>query len=160
GVTPIKPDDGTQAGEPVYTTAAFGTCQLDFDAAGNSFVRLWTSNSGVEKVDSSHQAKGSFDGGVLANDISVDRANGSVFVVHPEDVTTYQAGELPLTGTPFAEPKLSGGSGIGVAVNASGGKVYVADAGHGEIHVYALPPARTLTIAKSGTGSGTFQCAV
>ncbi len=144
GVVPISPDDGSVVGDQLYNAL---TCQTAFDTTGASYGVDYFSG-GVNKFP----AAASIDPGP-ATAVAVDRANNELFSAHAGEVKTYDSGGAS-TGS-FGATQLSGGSASGVAINAADFKAYVADAGHGEIHIYSLPEPPKLNVYRGGTGQGT-----
>ena len=108
--------------------------------------------TGVEKYD--------VDPGFFDTTVSVNPANGHVFIAGAEEVREYNAaGATPteLAANHLPESSFS----KGVAVNGSTGNFYVTRSETTKIEVFPGEAAgRVLTVAKDGTGSGTVESVV
>jgi hypothetical protein len=155
GVRPLSPTDGSVTGPPIDSAGT--QCELAFDSTAAFYIRNFNAGS-VEKRRADGSLSGIIDDGSSgANlDPATDLTSNNVYLARAADVAVYDSSGNAISGTPFGAAELTGGSGIGVAVNGAASKVYVSDSGHAQIHIYDLPAVvrHTLTVTVNGTGSG------
>ena len=145
GLQQLDPATGAYVGSPILSAVSSGP--FDFNAAGEVLLNHF--GSGVDRYEQNGTLKATIDTGVSSADVSVDRAEGTVFSVPGFFVNVHdEEGNSPAQIDSGIEHA------IGVTVDAAHKHVFVSDpvASPPVIRPYSFGPIRKLAVNVTGQG--------